>query len=217
MGRAGFSTNGSLAFLLVLNGGAVVGALVASRFADRFGPKPVVAASFLLGALAVALLTVELAARRAAGVRRRRRAGHQRHPDPDLRVRRHLLPHERPQRGRGLVRGLRPPGRDRRPADRRAPRRLRSRARVDLLRACGARRAGRGARGGRAAGAPRSERRCRGLPPRWRGTRPCLADLDRGIRAQAAPGCVVGPTGHQGPWRCGPGVRGSGCGGRRPM
>jgi AAHS family benzoate transporter-like MFS transporter len=60
MGRAGFSTNGSLAFLLVLNGGAVVGALVASRFADRFGPKPVVAASFLLGALAVALLTVNL-------------------------------------------------------------------------------------------------------------------------------------------------------------
>ncbi|MFD2093536.1 MFS transporter [Blastococcus deserti] len=60
MGRAGFSTNGSLAFLLVLNGGAVLGALVASRFADRFGPKPVVAASFLLGALALVLLTVSL-------------------------------------------------------------------------------------------------------------------------------------------------------------
>jgi AAHS family benzoate transporter-like MFS transporter len=60
MGRAGFSTNGSLAFLLVLNGGAVLGALAASRFADRFGPKPVVAASFLLGAAAVALLTVGL-------------------------------------------------------------------------------------------------------------------------------------------------------------
>jgi AAHS family benzoate transporter-like MFS transporter len=60
MGRAGFSTNGSLAFLLVLNGGAVLGALAASRFADRFGPKPIVAASFLLGAVAVALLTVSL-------------------------------------------------------------------------------------------------------------------------------------------------------------
>ncbi|RBY83851.1 MFS transporter [Geodermatophilus sp. TF02-6] len=60
MGRAGFSTNGSLAFLLVLNGGAVLGALAASRFADRFGPKPVVAASFLLGAAAIALLTVSL-------------------------------------------------------------------------------------------------------------------------------------------------------------
>jgi AAHS family benzoate transporter-like MFS transporter len=60
MGRAGFSTNGSLAFLLVLNGGAVLGALAASRFADRFGPKPVVAASFTLGAAAIALLTVSL-------------------------------------------------------------------------------------------------------------------------------------------------------------
>jgi AAHS family benzoate transporter-like MFS transporter len=60
MGRAGFSTNGSLAFLLVLNGGAVLGALAASRFADRFGPKRVVAASFLLGAAAIALLTAGL-------------------------------------------------------------------------------------------------------------------------------------------------------------
>jgi AAHS family benzoate transporter-like MFS transporter len=60
MGRAGFSTKGSLAFLLVLNGGAVLGALVASRFADRFGPRPVVATSFLIGAAAMALLTVDL-------------------------------------------------------------------------------------------------------------------------------------------------------------
>jgi AAHS family benzoate transporter-like MFS transporter len=59
MGRAGYSTKGSLAFLLVLNGGAVVGAMIASRFADRFGPKPVVATSFLLGAVAIALLTVD--------------------------------------------------------------------------------------------------------------------------------------------------------------
>ena len=40
MRRAGFSTKGSLAFLLVLNGGAILGALVGSRIADRFGPKP---------------------------------------------------------------------------------------------------------------------------------------------------------------------------------
>jgi AAHS family benzoate transporter-like MFS transporter len=58
MGRAGFSTKGSLSFLLVLNGGAVIGATIASRFADRFGPKPVVAASFLLGAASLVLLTV---------------------------------------------------------------------------------------------------------------------------------------------------------------
>ncbi len=60
MKRAGFSTQGSLAFLLVLNGGAVVGALVGSRIADRFGPKPVVAGSFLIGAVAIALLTLSL-------------------------------------------------------------------------------------------------------------------------------------------------------------
>jgi MFS transporter, AAHS family, benzoate transport protein len=60
MKRAGFSTQGSLAFLLVLNGGAVIGALIGSRIADRFGPKPVVAGSFLIGAVSVALLTFAL-------------------------------------------------------------------------------------------------------------------------------------------------------------
>ena len=58
MGRAGFSTKGSLSFLLVLNGAAVLGQLIGSRFADRFGPKRVVAVSFGLGAVAIALLTV---------------------------------------------------------------------------------------------------------------------------------------------------------------
>src|SRR5207253_7042744 len=60
MRRAGFSTQGSLAFLLVLNGGAVLGALAGSRVADRFGPKPVVASCFLIGALAIAVLTFKL-------------------------------------------------------------------------------------------------------------------------------------------------------------
>ena len=59
MGRAGYSTQGSLSFLLVLNGGAVVAALAASRLADRFGPKMVVVGSFLLGAVSLALLTVQ--------------------------------------------------------------------------------------------------------------------------------------------------------------
>ncbi len=59
MGRAGYSTQGSLSFLLVLNGGAVVAALLASRLADRFGPKMVVVASFLLGAVGLLLLTVD--------------------------------------------------------------------------------------------------------------------------------------------------------------
>ena len=58
--RAGFNAKGSLSFLLVLNGGAVVGALLGSRVADRFGPKLVVAACFAIGAAAIALLTFEL-------------------------------------------------------------------------------------------------------------------------------------------------------------
>lgn len=58
--RAGFNAKGSLSFLLVLNGGAVIGALIGSRVADRLGPKPVVAACFLIGALAIMLLTFSL-------------------------------------------------------------------------------------------------------------------------------------------------------------
>ena len=58
--RAGFNAKGSLSFLLVLNGGAILGALGGSRVADRFGPKPVVATCFLIGASAIALLTLSL-------------------------------------------------------------------------------------------------------------------------------------------------------------
>lgn len=60
MERSGFNTKGSLAFLLVLNGGAILGALAGSRFADWLGPKPVVAACFLIGATAMALMTMDL-------------------------------------------------------------------------------------------------------------------------------------------------------------
>jgi AAHS family benzoate transporter-like MFS transporter len=58
--RAGFNARGSLSFLLMLNGAAALGPILVARFADRFGPKPVVAASFLLGALAIAELTLKL-------------------------------------------------------------------------------------------------------------------------------------------------------------
>ena len=58
--RAGFNAKGSLSFLLVLNGGAVIGALLGSRVADRFGPKIVVTACFAIGAAAIALLTLDL-------------------------------------------------------------------------------------------------------------------------------------------------------------
>lgn len=56
--RAGFNAKGSLSFLAVLNGGSLFGALAASRLADRFGPKPVVAACFATGAGALVLLTL---------------------------------------------------------------------------------------------------------------------------------------------------------------
>jgi AAHS family benzoate transporter-like MFS transporter len=56
--RAGFNAKGSLSFLLVLNGGSLLGALAASRAADRFGPKLVVASCFALGAVALLLLTL---------------------------------------------------------------------------------------------------------------------------------------------------------------
>src|SRR5437867_327550 len=58
--RAGFNAKGSLSFLLVLNGGSLLGALAASRVADRFGPKPVVASCFAIGAAALVLLTLGL-------------------------------------------------------------------------------------------------------------------------------------------------------------
>lgn len=60
MMRAGFNAKGSLSFLMVLNGGAIIGALSASKFADRFGAKMVVAACFAIGALSIAALTLSL-------------------------------------------------------------------------------------------------------------------------------------------------------------
>jgi AAHS family benzoate transporter-like MFS transporter len=57
MNRAGFSTKGSVSFLIALNGGAVIGALIASRIADRIGVRPVVAGQLLIGAAALWLVT----------------------------------------------------------------------------------------------------------------------------------------------------------------
>src|SRR6185436_6499744 len=56
--RAGFNAKGSLSFLLVLNGGSLLGAIAASRAADRFGAKPVVASCFAIGAVSLVLLTL---------------------------------------------------------------------------------------------------------------------------------------------------------------
>ncbi|RZL78732.1 MAG: MFS transporter [Rhodococcus sp. (in: high G+C Gram-positive bacteria)] len=56
MRQAGYSLGSSLSFLLVLNLGAIVGALLASRAADRFGSKPVTITSFLLAVVSILAL-----------------------------------------------------------------------------------------------------------------------------------------------------------------
>ncbi|MFW0873047.1 MFS transporter [Rhodococcoides corynebacterioides] len=60
MRQSGYSLGSSLSFLLVLNAGAIVGALVASRAADRFGSRPVTMASFFLAVLAILSLSAGL-------------------------------------------------------------------------------------------------------------------------------------------------------------
>jgi len=52
----GEEADGSLSFLLVLNGGAIVGVLIASVFADRIGPKRIVASTFLIAAFSLLLI-----------------------------------------------------------------------------------------------------------------------------------------------------------------
>lgn len=60
MGQDGYGRSHALLFLLVLNGGAIVGGVVAASRADRFGPKPVIATTFGLAAVTLALLPAEL-------------------------------------------------------------------------------------------------------------------------------------------------------------
>ncbi|WP_312979637.1 aromatic acid/H+ symport family MFS transporter [Corynebacterium sp.] len=52
----GEDADGSLGFLLVLNGGAIGGVLIASVFADRVGPKRIVATTFLIAAMSLLLI-----------------------------------------------------------------------------------------------------------------------------------------------------------------
>jgi AAHS family benzoate transporter-like MFS transporter len=56
----GYGKSYSLTFLLVLNLGAIVGGLLASRVADRRGAKPVVATTFVLAAITLAILPLKL-------------------------------------------------------------------------------------------------------------------------------------------------------------
>lgn len=60
MGQNGFDKSSALMFLLVLNGGAIVGGLLASTGADKVGARRVVATTFCLAAVALILLTLGL-------------------------------------------------------------------------------------------------------------------------------------------------------------
>ena len=60
MGQHGYGKTYSLTFLLALNAGAVIGGLVASRSADRWGPRAIVATTFVIAATALILLTLQL-------------------------------------------------------------------------------------------------------------------------------------------------------------
>jgi Permeases of the major facilitator superfamily len=60
MRQAGYSLGGALTFLLVFNLGAIAGTILVSGAADRLGSKPVLVATFVLAAVAVALLSLRL-------------------------------------------------------------------------------------------------------------------------------------------------------------
>ncbi|MEV0283875.1 aromatic acid/H+ symport family MFS transporter [Kribbella sp. NPDC050820] len=62
MRQSGYPLGSSLRFLLVMNLGAIVGALVASTLADRFGSKVVTTVAFALAAFSIYTLSVNPAA-----------------------------------------------------------------------------------------------------------------------------------------------------------
>ena len=55
----GYGTTYSLAFLLVLNSGAVIGGVVASKLADRRGPQFIVSTTFVVAAITLVLMTFQ--------------------------------------------------------------------------------------------------------------------------------------------------------------
>ncbi|MEU0468857.1 aromatic acid/H+ symport family MFS transporter [Amycolatopsis sp. NPDC006131] len=57
MRQAGYPLGSALTFLLVLNVGAIVGGVLASLLADRFGPKPVTVSAFLLATACLVVLS----------------------------------------------------------------------------------------------------------------------------------------------------------------
>ncbi|MFZ2528656.1 MAG: aromatic acid/H+ symport family MFS transporter [Rhodococcus sp. (in: high G+C Gram-positive bacteria)] len=60
MQSSGFGSNSSLTFLLVLNAGAIIVPLFASRLSDRIGPQAVTAATFAGAAVAITILSTDV-------------------------------------------------------------------------------------------------------------------------------------------------------------
>lgn len=56
----GYDTSGSLTFLLILNGGAVIGALLGSKLADKYSPRPIIITTFTLAGISLVMMTFEL-------------------------------------------------------------------------------------------------------------------------------------------------------------
>ncbi|BAH52767.1 MFS transporter [Rhodococcus opacus] len=55
----GYDLGSALVFLLAFNLGSAMGMVVLSGLADRFGPRPVISTGFVVGAIAVSVLTLE--------------------------------------------------------------------------------------------------------------------------------------------------------------
>jgi AAHS family benzoate transporter-like MFS transporter len=60
MANAGYSLGSALTFVLVLNGGAIIGSILGGRLADRFHIKQVLIAMCLLAAISITLLGYQL-------------------------------------------------------------------------------------------------------------------------------------------------------------
>lgn len=60
MTRAGYSVGSALSFLLLFQGGAVIGNLVAGGLADRFGTKLICGVFFAIAAIGISMLSVKM-------------------------------------------------------------------------------------------------------------------------------------------------------------
>jgi MFS family permease len=60
MTEAGYSVGSALSFLLLFQGGAVIGNLVAGGLADRFGTKLICGMFFSIAAVGIALLSIKM-------------------------------------------------------------------------------------------------------------------------------------------------------------